>query len=69
MSLIEISKENLPKLKDLYKKDWPKHIRGYHTIDTFIRWNDKSAEMKVYGLDESWEKDGTFIAKVINFNF
>lgn len=64
MKLVEISKAELPKLRELYKKDWPKFINGYHTIDTFIRWNDDSAEMRVYGLEGSWEKDGSFIARV-----
>lgn len=64
MKLIEISKEQLPKLRELYKRDWPKFINGYHTIDTFMKWNDESVSMKVYGLEGSWEKDGTYIARV-----
>jgi hypothetical protein len=65
--LVEIPRENLPKLRDLYQSDWPKHITSFYTIDTYIKWFEKNPALdivKIYSLNGDWEEDGTFLATV-----
>lgn len=58
----EISKTDLPKLRDLYLRDWPENVIGYYTVNNFIRWLEKEpniVNLKFYCLNGDFS-DGTF---------
>lgn len=58
----EISQADLPKLRDLYLRDWPDNIIGYSTVNNYIRWLEKHlniANLKFYCLNGDFS-DGTF---------
>jgi hypothetical protein len=64
--LIEIPKDSLVQLRDLFKKDWPKNHVGFYTVDNYIRWLQKEGEiknLKIYSLNGDWS-DGTFLVVV-----
>ncbi len=62
--MVEISVDDAKRLMEIYRKDWPKFINGYHALDTFVRWRNKGANIKVLSLNGKWEEDGTFIITV-----
>lgn len=58
----EITKADLPKLRDLYLQDWPENFIGYYTLNNFIRWLDKDPNienLRFYCLNGDFS-DGTF---------
>lgn len=58
----EITKADLPKLRDLYLQDWPENCIGYYTLNNFIRWLDKDPNienLRFYCLNGDFS-DGTF---------
>lgn len=61
-SLIEISLESLPILRDKFKVEWPSHVIAYNLLDNYIK---SQKVQKVYGLNGEWENDGTFIAVMV----
>lgn len=65
MALVEISKEELLELKELYKVDWPLHVVSYFTIKNFIDRFEKfpawSKNVKFFSLKGDWRKHATFI--------
>lgn len=68
--LVKIPVESLPALRDLYKKDWPDNLVGYHTVDNYIRWYEKVPDIKnleCLSLNGDWS-DGTFLI-VVRFSF
>ncbi len=62
--MVEISVDEAGKLMEMYRKDWPKSINGYHALDTFIQGRNQGANIKVFSLNGKWEEDGTFIITV-----
>lgn len=61
--LVEISRDDLVKLRDLYKVDWPKNHVGYYTIQNYITWFEKESNIKnlsIYSLNGDWS-DGTYL--------
>lgn len=65
--LIEIPIESLPKLRDLYRVDWPAYITACYTVDTCIQWFSKNPNLKdirILCLNGNWREDGTFIMVV-----
>lgn len=68
--LVPIPVNDLPKLRDLYLKDWPKNYTGYHTIDNYYRWFNQDSTLQtsiqVYSLNGDWN-DGTFMILVCKF--
>lgn len=68
-TITEISREDLPKLRDLYNRSDPSTILGYGVIENYLRWfqlNPDYNDAKFYCLNENWT-DGTFIALVRSF--
>jgi hypothetical protein len=64
--LIEISKDSLAELRDLYKKNWPLNNIGFYTIDNYIRWFQKESSienLKILSLNGDWS-DGTYVIVV-----
>lgn len=68
-SLVEISVESLPNLRDKFKADWPDHVVAFSLIDNFYKRFCKFPEsqtlQKVYSLNGDWENDGTFVATMV----
>lgn len=65
-----IAREDWPALRDLFKKDWPKHEIGYNTIQNYINWvaiDPKIKSLEVLGLNDNWRENGTFIVVVCVF--
>ncbi len=62
--LVEISVDDAKKLMEMYRKDWPKFINDHQALDTFVRWRNRGANIKVFSLNGKWEEDGTFIIVV-----
>lgn len=64
----EIPLENLQKLGEIYKKDWPKFIVVYSSIQTFIQrfqeFPGLKEKVKLFVLSENWENDGAFFLTV-----
>lgn len=70
--LQEIELEEWPKLRDLYKIEWPYYIYIYYYIDMSYQWRKKhNYDIKFYSPAGQWEVDGTFItfAKVCFIGF
>ena len=64
--LVEISRSDLPKLQDLYLRDWPENIIGFYTLNNFIIWSNIDPNIKnlsFYSLNGEWN-DGTFLIVV-----
>ncbi|XP_055712124.1 uncharacterized protein LOC129807107 [Phlebotomus papatasi] len=62
--LVEIPCDNWIELKEMYNRDWPKHIVNYYTIDTYIRWKeqcDTIPNLHFYSLNGQWRRDGTVL--------
>lgn len=61
-SLVAIEPKEWGELLELYAntKSAP---NGYNVISTLIRWlaTEPDLDVKCYGPDEDWRKDGTFI--------
>lgn len=54
----------LPKLRDLFLVEWPKHIVPYSLLQNYINWSSKDLKyveenVEIYCLDSDWN-DGTF---------
>jgi hypothetical protein len=65
ISLAELDFNDLRKLLDIYRVDWPKYVVIYSAIESFIRrvasFPELKEKLKIYKInDESWKKDGTF---------
>ncbi|XP_037927693.1 uncharacterized protein LOC119662191 [Teleopsis dalmanni] len=55
--------EDWPKLCELYKADWPKHIISYYTIRNFINWTTKNTQIddvRILTIGD-WRQHGTYI--------
>ncbi|KAL7043378.1 hypothetical protein ACKWTF_001481 [Chironomus riparius] len=65
-SLVEVSTESLPILRDAYKVNWPEHIVAYSFLDKMIkRFKERPEQreiVKIYSIGEKLEQDATFIA-------
>jgi len=61
-SLIEISRSEWAKLRDLYKNRKECSL-GYNLLQNYIDWvaQNSALDVKIYSLDGVWEEDGTFI--------
>ena len=72
-SLVEISVESLPILRDKFKVDWPKHILAFTLLDIFFKRFSSHPEskkiQKVFSLNGEWQNDGTFVAVKVRYCF
>lgn len=66
--LVEVSVDDLPKMMEMYKIDWPNNIIGYQTLETYHRFIvDKiNLKFKIYCLNGNWMEDGTYLIIVSN---
>lgn len=64
--LIAIPSAEWPRLRDLYRLDWPANLTAFYTLDTFRRWSTETRvpNLIVYSLDGDWTRDGTFVCVV-----
>lgn len=66
--LTELSLNNLGKLVEIYRKDWPKHIVILSTLNTFAKqfklFPELKERMKLFALSDDWEIDGRIYATV-----
>lgn len=64
--LVEIPEEQLEKLRDFYKVDWPSHIISHNFLDLIIKkfqkFPDQRENFKIYNLGGLVDEDATFIA-------
>lgn len=68
--MIEIPRTDLPKLRDIFLTNWPRHIIGYELVNNFIRWYNQDPnfdEAIFYSLNGDWS-DGTFIV-IVSISF
>uniref|UniRef100_A0A336MI60 CSON001614 protein n=1 Tax=Culicoides sonorensis TaxID=179676 RepID=A0A336MI60_CULSO len=66
MEVHSLSLEHWLKLRDLFKKEWPRNILPYNLIQNYIEWNSKNPQfvhenINIYCLNGDWT-DGTFFA-------
>jgi hypothetical protein len=64
MELTPISVGSLPKLAELHRKDWPKHIISYNSVKILHDWlvQDPNLDcIKFLSLGDDWKETGTFI--------
>lgn len=63
--LVEIPVAKWSDLRDLYLRDWPRHMLGYQTINTFLSWMNQQRidHLSVFSLNDDWS-DGTFLCLV-----
>lgn len=70
--LVEIPYAEWPLLRDMYRRDWPANLIGCYTVDTFLRWIEKSTtdapikHLAIYSLNGEWSDDGTYVCVVSN---
>lgn len=64
--LIVIPHTEWPQLREMYRRDWPTHIIGCYTLDTFVRWREAApvANLTVYSLNGEWQVDGLYVCVV-----
>lgn len=63
-NIVEISVDQLPELRDLYKKDWPLHIATYSTIQVYLDKAKKLQSLKkihFVSFEGFWRKSGAFV--------
>lgn len=55
--LVEVPQYSLIKLRNLFKKDWPKHCVAFSLIDNYMVWLEKVnniKNLKIYCLNGEW---------------
>jgi hypothetical protein len=64
-SLVKILVDQMPKLRDFYKREWPLHIATYSTISLFYnrfldhpQWIDR---VDFLSFDNDWQTTGAFV--------
>lgn len=65
--LVPLPRSDWPALRNLYRRDWPKHLLGYQLVDGFIRWialEPGIVDLEIFSLNGDWMGDGTFVAAV-----
>ncbi len=65
--LAKIEINDWGKLRDLYRKEWPKYLTSYMLIDTVLRWEKSNKTLdfvELYSLDNSWPTHGTYFLSV-----
>lgn len=71
--LTELSIECVPRLRDLFLREWPEYISSYYTIDNYLKWIKSDSqlrkEIKFYTLGEDWKSTGTFLLTVMYLEF
>lgn len=64
----EVSVENLEKIGEIFKVDWPKHVVIHQTIKMFLNrfenFPDLKEKLTIFALSESWDKDGSVFITV-----
>lgn len=69
-TLITIPESQLPKLKDLYKVDWPLHITTHSTIELFIerfvKHPEWKAKVRFLSFRDDWRTTGSFVMIIEN---
>ena len=68
-ALLTIPSTEWPHLRDLYLVNWPENCYGFYTIDNYVKWMEKGANLgkyQIYCLNGDWS-DGTFIIEVSDF--
>jgi hypothetical protein len=62
---VKISVDQLPQLRDLYKRNWPLHIATHSTISLFHnrfldhpQWIDR---VEFLSFENAWKSTGTFV--------
>ncbi|KXJ69540.1 hypothetical protein RP20_CCG026654 [Aedes albopictus] len=51
-------------LRDIYKRDWPRHQLAYNTIQNYINWSaldPRIKQLQILGFDDSWRENGTCV--------
>uniref|UniRef100_A0A182QI03 N-acetyltransferase domain-containing protein n=1 Tax=Anopheles farauti TaxID=69004 RepID=A0A182QI03_9DIPT len=62
--LVEILHPDWVELRDLYRKDWPKHEFAFYLLENYVRWKAHHSEVvKCYSLNGNWRADETFVLK------
>uniref|UniRef100_A0AAG5DR56 GCN5-related N-acetyltransferase Rv2170-like domain-containing protein n=1 Tax=Anopheles atroparvus TaxID=41427 RepID=A0AAG5DR56_ANOAO len=63
--LIEVSHGDWAELRDLFRRDWPKHEFAFHLLQNYVQWKDQdeSIDVKIFSLNENWRDDETFLLK------
>lgn len=54
-------------LRDIYKRDWPRHQLAYNTIQNYINWSaldPRIKQLQILGFDDSWRENGTCVILV-----
>lgn len=74
--LVAIPRHDWPRLQDMYRCDWPTHMLGCYTLETFRRWtaaaekrNELIRNLAVYSLNGDWSEDGTYVCVVSQCQF
>lgn len=69
--LVEIPRNSLLNLRNLFLQNWPEHILGYDLINNYIRWFNQDPnydKAKILSLNGDWS-DGTFLIIVRKLKF
>ncbi|XP_001657925.2 glycine N-acyltransferase-like protein 3 isoform X1 [Aedes aegypti] len=67
--LVEISSENWPELRDLFRSNWPEHVFAYGVVNNYWNWKQQptkknhypTSEVQIFSLNGSWRENGTFL--------
>lgn len=68
--LQEVPRDDLPKLRSMFLRDWPNHCLGYGTLQNYEHWYKKDpnySDGRVYCLNGDWS-DGSFMVIVSFYN-
>ncbi|XP_065080137.1 uncharacterized protein LOC135702985 [Ochlerotatus camptorhynchus] len=64
-TLKAIPPQEWPSLRDVFKREWPRHQIAYNTVQNYINWtkiDPRIKQLQVLGLnDDSWRDNGTCI--------
>lgn len=62
INLFEITDCNeLQKMRDLYRCDWPQHCVGYYCLDNFLKWKQKTKNLKNLKILTTKNETGLYV--------
>ncbi|KXJ71150.1 hypothetical protein RP20_CCG021345 [Aedes albopictus] len=59
-----IPRTDWTELRDMFKREWPKHEVAYNSIQNYMNWvtiEPRIKNLEVLGLNDSWRDNGTYV--------
>ncbi|KFB49109.1 AGAP008627-PA-like protein [Anopheles sinensis] len=63
--LMEISYNEWSELRDIFRRDWPKHEFAFYILQNYVQWKaqEQALNVNIFSLNGNWRNDETFVLK------